>query len=436
MKTLFKKLLSSKTQSKHFSETVQRVGKNNAGFSLVELIVVIAIMAILATVAVIGVSVYIPKAQQAGDEQTINDIKKAFELHAYQEPNAVDYVILTTSGATAKEGGFADSALTATFGEGWEDELKLQYKEWASSNSMLSEALNATNVSGSSYIQNSSVTELLGNVQDVTSAAAGLLGSVSKSKNQYLTLLEASMGTAYMEKAVASGVITKTEAGEYDLIPGTYTDNGTSITISSELQNQLSNLMVFGVASDMEQISNQDMANMMISGVFPEDIDVSGQNTATVMAAQYAFYKAFAADMGGDVEKSFNKMNDDMQNVNSATEARALLDGFVATNQTALTEYLSREDSEEKLLNNASAVTQIMGGVNATAPNYSSSDALNNSSLFTSDSVSGDLNVFVGMASVELTPEQRTELQGVLTNNPNAVVILINNGQIIATIDN
>ena len=82
MKNFFKKLMSSKSQSKYFSETVQRVGKNNAGFSLVELIVVIAIMAILAAVAVIGVSVYIPKAQKAADEQMVADIKTAVDLYA------------------------------------------------------------------------------------------------------------------------------------------------------------------------------------------------------------------------------------------------------------------------------------------------------------------------------------------------------------------
>lgn len=407
--------------------------KNNKGFSLVELIVVIAIMAILAAVAVIGVSVYIPKAQQASDEQTINDIKQAFDLLSNEKPNAVDYVILTTDGATAKEGGFADEALTAAFGEDWKNEMKLQYKEWTSSNSMINAALDASNVSGSSYIQNSSVTELLGDVQDVTSAAAGLLGSVSKSKNQYLTILESSMGTAYMEKAVEAGVITKTN-GEYDLIPGTYTENGETITISPELQNQLSNLMVFGVAGDMKQTSTEDMASMMISGV-NKDIDVSDKNLATVMAAQYAFYKAFAADMGGEAEKSFNKMNKDMQNVSSAEEAKNLLDAFVTANQTELEAYLDEPEDEEKLFNNANAVTQIMGGVDAAAPNYSSSDSLNNSDLFTSNSVSGDINVFVGMASIELTAEQRTELENVLANNPNAVVIMIYNGQVVSTID-
>lgn len=78
MKNFFKKLFCSDSMSKNFSETVQRIGKNNAGFSLVELIVVIAIMAILAAVAVVGVSVYIPKAQKAADDQLLNEINKIF----------------------------------------------------------------------------------------------------------------------------------------------------------------------------------------------------------------------------------------------------------------------------------------------------------------------------------------------------------------------
>lgn len=78
MKNFFKKLFCSNSMSKHFSETVQRIGKNNAGFSLVELIVVIAIMAILAAVAVIGLSAYIPKAQKAADDDLLNNINYIF----------------------------------------------------------------------------------------------------------------------------------------------------------------------------------------------------------------------------------------------------------------------------------------------------------------------------------------------------------------------
>ena len=67
--------------------------KNNKGFSLVELIVVIAIMAILAAVAVIGVSVYIPKAQQASDKQLVSDIEYALIL-AYHNGDLVEGSLL------------------------------------------------------------------------------------------------------------------------------------------------------------------------------------------------------------------------------------------------------------------------------------------------------------------------------------------------------
>ncbi|MBO7295668.1 MAG: type II secretion system protein, partial [Clostridia bacterium] len=76
MRNFFKKLRSD-SWSKYFSKTVQRVGKNNAGFSLVELIVVIAIMAVLAAVAVIGVSIYIPKAQEDTDNELLNVLTDA-----------------------------------------------------------------------------------------------------------------------------------------------------------------------------------------------------------------------------------------------------------------------------------------------------------------------------------------------------------------------
>ncbi len=56
--------------------------KNNKGFSLVELIVVIAIMAILATVAVVGYSVYIDKANEASDQQYLDNVDYIAQLLA------------------------------------------------------------------------------------------------------------------------------------------------------------------------------------------------------------------------------------------------------------------------------------------------------------------------------------------------------------------
>ena len=406
---------------------------NNKGFSLVELIVVIAIMAILAAVAVVGFSLYIPKAQQASDKQMVGDIEYAFELNAYDYPDGVaDYVIITTNGASAKAGGFADEALTASFGANWRNELKLAYGEWASDSSVLSTALNATNVSGSSYIQNSSVSELLGNVQDVTSAAAGLLGSKTGTADEYLGTLQL-LGNAYMESAVAAGVIGKNGDGQYYLFEGTYTDG---VGPTEALQNQLSNLMVFDVANQMTTVESEDMAFLMISGVsdVSENIDTQQYPLPTVMAAQYALYKAYVADHP-EAAASFELMNQKMQGVQSASAAQGALEEFVETNKDGLTAYIDGEQGAATLENNASAVTQIMKGVTAAAPDYTNADTLNNSSLFTSDAVSGELNVFVGMASVELDPEQRTALSEILASNPNAVVVMIYNGEIISTVN-
>ena len=181
MKKLFKNLLSSDSWGKHFSETVRRIGKNNAGFSLVELIVVIAIMAILAAVAVIGVSVYIPKTQKAADEQMIADIQKAINLYTSGEtltPGQSGYVVVRKAGGVAV-GGSLDAApkqlitnaLKATFGDNYSNELKVAYGEWTGT--LAGE--NASNIAGSSYVKNPEA--LLGDVQKLTGAVSGLVGN-------------------------------------------------------------------------------------------------------------------------------------------------------------------------------------------------------------------------------------------------------------------
>ena len=66
--------------------------KNNKGFSLVELIVVIAIMAILAAVAVVSYSVYIERAQDAKDQQYIDNILYFSELFAIENQLPLEWV--------------------------------------------------------------------------------------------------------------------------------------------------------------------------------------------------------------------------------------------------------------------------------------------------------------------------------------------------------
>ena len=76
--------------------------KNNKGFSLVELIVVIAIMAILAAVAVAGLSIYIPKAQQAADNELLSVMSDALRAACYSE--GVDPATVRAEIAIQKDG--------------------------------------------------------------------------------------------------------------------------------------------------------------------------------------------------------------------------------------------------------------------------------------------------------------------------------------------
>lgn len=75
-----KKILFSRSLKKHYSDTVVRVGKNNLGFSIVELIIVIAIMAILAAIAIPVFGVFIEKSKINNDKQLINDMIYAVNL--------------------------------------------------------------------------------------------------------------------------------------------------------------------------------------------------------------------------------------------------------------------------------------------------------------------------------------------------------------------
>lgn len=59
--------------------------RNNKGFSLVELIVVIAIMAILAAVAVVSYSIYIEKANEASDQQYLDNVDYIAQLLATEQ---------------------------------------------------------------------------------------------------------------------------------------------------------------------------------------------------------------------------------------------------------------------------------------------------------------------------------------------------------------
>ena len=163
--------------------------KNNKGFSLVELIVVIAIMAILASVAVIGVSVYVPKAQKAADEQMVADVQKAVDLYANMEsvqPGQSGYIVIHKDKGTGEVGNvtvggtmdaFLTDALEATFGEKYGTELKVSYGEWTG----VLTPTDANAIGGSSYINN--IDDLLITVDSLTGALKAFYDSNNMAEN-------------------------------------------------------------------------------------------------------------------------------------------------------------------------------------------------------------------------------------------------------------
>ena len=141
---------------------------NNKGFSLVELIVVIAIMAILAAVAVVGFSVYIPKAQQAGDRQTVNEVIDGIELYYYSTPEMEKgYIKLTQTGVEADATGAA--VMEAIYGADWATKVSLQYADWQGTTAQVAYA-------NSSYAGKEG--SLLNEVDRLTGALGDVVGNI------------------------------------------------------------------------------------------------------------------------------------------------------------------------------------------------------------------------------------------------------------------
>ena len=74
------KFLFSRSHKKHYTSAVVRMGKNNLGFSIIELVIVIAIIAILAAVAIPVFGAFIKKAEKSNDQNVVKDIVYAVDL--------------------------------------------------------------------------------------------------------------------------------------------------------------------------------------------------------------------------------------------------------------------------------------------------------------------------------------------------------------------
>ena len=233
--------------------------KNNKGFSLVELIVVIAIMAILASVAVIGVSVYVPKAQKAADQQAVNDVMDALTLHYYSNPETVTkaYVILGSDGVVlndtpedseAYNAGLA--AMEATFGADWQTAIQLQCEDWQGENSTLSYKDSSYYGKESSLIDTvDSLTTALGNVieQDANLGNALIGGNFKTFLEDYD--IDTTNGKAVGNAAVLY-VAQNTQGKEDEITAAVYAGlgkSGSSSSLAAVSENIFNELVRTGI---------------------------------------------------------------------------------------------------------------------------------------------------------------------------------------------
>ena len=368
--------------------------RNNKGFSLVELIVVIAIMAILASVAVVGVSFYIPKAQKAVDQQSVNDVIDAFTLYYYSNPEGVTggYVVLGSEGVVETDAaGFGAAAMEATFGANWQTAIKLQYKDWQGVSS-------TENYKDSSYSGKES--ELIGIVDGLTDAlgttvtgnqalAESLLGgNFGAFLEEYEISIEDSEGVG---NAAVLYVAQTTKANK-DKFEGAFSSGIASGT------NKVTDRLVNGEIDINSDSGRETAANTVLNEVYYE-LKAQGVGDAAAMAAVYAYAEGYAQQYGKTetFHNNVNFDNDDDPAKVIATISRGM-SGMFDVNE--FNEYSS---ADGKGVTNLRSYIEAMETVDA----YKGvvSDKLTNSDCFTDGVVSDMLKDYAAMSKFNVSTE-------------------------------
>ena len=393
----------------------------NKGFSLVELIVVIAIMAILVGVAVPVYSSYIEKTQKAKDKQLVGEITHALQVGYAAEggSSAPAYVILyPNKGAEANEA--AQTLLADIFPD--LDDLQLAYDGWGDATSLsFLNALNETSAKSiiqSSYLQNSSVNELLGEVSDLTGTAFNFLTKYfsdpavlyEKMRNNFMG--GADKDAEFIALCERYGIAVKNVSAVEGEVKYSFDDS------DPDLQTKLSNFMVMAAANDFSQAADPNR---------PADYQPT---EAATLVLQLASVNAFVANSKDPAIKSaYNDMVASLANETTVGGVQGKIAAF-GDSYPGFETYLNSDQAGT----DGSAIMNIMATVGNAADSVTADD-MKSPTLYHSGAVADYFDSYVSAAGLVagLGDELVSELKAALTANPNAIAVYMVDGQVKCT---
>jgi prepilin-type N-terminal cleavage/methylation domain-containing protein len=378
----------------------------NGGFSLVELIVVIAIMAVLAAVAVIGVSVYVDKASEAADRQTIMDVEKALIMGGYSggyAPDTVVGVVTISKDAKAQFGGNPDinQMMIDAFGPNWVDEVKFQSDVFVGSDrSKVLEAVKKAQESNNNYFASVPESSYFGEGDNTDQLTADV------------DQLAAALGTVLSGMKNGNSSVSKLWGENFNESFG-----GTGIDYSSSSQ-MAANLTVFAAANAISGASDADkqaLVNGWVKGqTKPTEetamvMNLSMQFAQCTAIKNYVFANSEPGERDYDeVDTAYNDLMKAMENLKNST-------AYVNDFNTAISEFMDTTSGYQQewratgqAKTDAEAFIASMSAVNAledTYVNANQADKLGEANFYTNNGAADILGSMVQYSQMENLPD-------------------------------